>query len=778
MDGGAPLDDRFATVWGGNIEQSSWSSSVSRHKHSLNRAVILPSSPATKSDLLSRQADENVRAGNHAAAADLYRQCAVLQPGSAVVFYNLGCCLQAIDDFWGAADAFRTSIALKPTTEAHTNLAEMLRRQSDMDGSIHHCDVALALAPSNAEAHIVRGTLLAAAGLREEAMAAFTSAVRYKPTHPDARLMLGAQLNAAGKSADAILQLEKAKTLRPTHVPTLIALSETYRAAGRTWDAFEAIRKASELEPRNARVYNNMAAILASTTMLDMAASAARLALDIAPDLAPAAFNLGMILMTMGKDDDAITAYSRALEIDPTNGEALFQLVKLHERACDWEGLETARELARSMTYRSGRRAAPFAVLSLASSPREHLLSARIFAKALTTNSAPPLACYEPRDRSAGRLRVGYLSSDFHMHATADLIAEVFELHDKTTIETFGYSMGIDDKSPMRARLVSALDHFHDIQALGHQAAAKKIFDDKVDILIDLKGYTQNCRAEILALRPAPVQVNFLGYPGTMGAPFIDYVIADPHVAPFEHARFYDEKIVHLPHSYQPNDRKRLSVRRGEPRAAHGLPETGFVFCCFNNTYKISSEIFEVWMRLLHAVPGSVLWLLKNDDRVENTLRREAEQRGVSGDRLVFAPRIASARHLARVSLADLFLDTLLYNAHTTASEALWVGVPVVTLIGEAFPARVGASLLRAVGLPDLVSETLAGYEATALNLATDPAALASVNARLLEARDTAPLFDAPLFTRHLEEAYQGMQKRLTRGEAPSAFAVAPLDPA
>jgi protein O-GlcNAc transferase len=750
---------------------------VSRHKHSLSRAAVLSSGPVKKSDQLLRQADDKVRAGQHAAAADLYRQCTVLQPTNAAAFYNLGCCLQAIDDFWNAADAFRTSIALKPTAEAHVNLAEALRRQADWGGAMHQCDAALALSPRNAEAHVVRGTLLGAAGRQDEALVALETAVRHKPTHPDARLQLGTRLAAAGRFVDAAAHLEKAEALRPGHVPTLILLSETYRGSGRTWDAFGAIRKASELEPRNARIYNNMAAILASTTMLDMAASAARLALDLAPDLAPAAFNLGMILMTQGKDQEAIAAYSRAVEIEPTNGEALFQLVKLHERSCDWEGLEIARELARSMTYRSGRRAAPFAVLSLAASPYEHLMSARTFAKSLINNTAAPLAGYEPRDRTTGRLRVGYLSSDFHMHATADLIAEVFELHDKTTIETFGYSMGVDDKSPMRARLIASLDHFHDIQALGHQDAAKAIFDDKIDILVDLKGYTQNCRAEILALRPAPVQVNFLGYPGTMGAPFIDYVVADPHVAPFDHARFYDEKIVHLPHSYQPNDRKRLSVRRSEPRSAHGLPETGFVFCCFNNTYKISSEIFDVWMRLLIAVPDSILWLLKNNDRVEATLRREAEARGVSGARLVFAPRVPSARHLARVSLADLFLDTLLYNAHTTASEALWVGVPVVTLIGEAFPARVGASLLRACDLPDLVTETLADYEAMALRLATDSDALAAVNARLLQARETAPLFDAPLFTRHLEAAYRGMAERLAHGDAPSAFAVAAIEP-
>ena len=749
---------------------------MSRHKHSPKKKAFSPARPITKSDLLIRQADDMVRAGDRASAAELYRQATILQPTNAIVFYNLGCCLQAIEDLWNAADAFRASIALTPTAEAHVNLAEVLRRQTRQDEAMRNCETALAMAPKSAEAHLVRGMLLSAAGRHEEAVTAMRLAVRYKPDHPDTHLFLGANLSSLGQLDEAILHFKKARALRPAHVPTLIDLSEAYRSSGRTWDAFEAIRKASELEPLNASVYTNMAGILASTPMLDMAASAARLALDLSPDLWAAAFNLGMILMTQGKEDEAIAAYARAVEIDPANGQALFQLVKLYERSCDWDGIVTARELSRTMTYRSGRYAPPFSVLSLTASPQEHLLSARAFAKTLVVPGQVPLARYEARNRSAARLRIGYLSADFRVHAVADLVAELFELHDKTTVETFGYSMGVDDKSPMRARLIAALDHFHDIRDIGDQQAAQKIFDDRIDILVDLTGYTTSGRPRILAMRPAPIQVNFLGYPGTMGAPFIDYIIADQHIAPFEHQRFFDEKLVHMPHSYQPNDRKRLSGRRSEPRSMHGLPEAGFVFCCFNNTYKISSEIFDVWMRLLASVPGSILWLLKNNDRVEATLRREAERRGVSGDRLIFAPRVSSARHVARVSLADLFLDTLLYNAHTTASEALWVGVPVVTLIGDAFPARVGASLLRAVDLSDLVTETLADYEAKALALATDADALAAVTARLHRARETAPLFDAPLFARHLEAAYGVMAQRLGRGEAPSAFAVAGIE--
>ncbi len=720
------------------------------------------------------RADEKVKAGDHAAAAHLYRQCAVLQPDNAVAVYNLGCCLHATGRSQEALAAFRASIALQPQAHAHIGLAEALRVQGDLVGAERHCDAALAFAPANAEAHVVLGRALWSAGRRADALKALRTAIMEAPSRPDAHLHLGVILTTLEDHEEATAHLRTARELNPGHVPTLIALCDAHRSAGRTWEAFEAIREASALEPRNAVVYANMAAVLSVTTMLDMAAAAARLALALSPDLWAAAYNLGMILMTQGRDEEAVAAYARAVAIDPSNGMSLFQLVKLHERSCDWEGLEAAREIARAVTYRSGRHAPPFSVLSLTGSPHEHLLSARAYAKTFVAHGRPPLAPYAAGDRSGRRLRIGYLSADFRTHAVADLVVELFELHDKAAIETFGYSLGPNDRSPMRARLGAALEHFHDLRDRGDREAADTIFRDGIDILVDLTGYTNGLRTRILALRPAPIQVNFLGYPGTLGAPFIDYIVADRHVAPFEHEPYYDEKIVHLPHCYQPNDRRRPMVRRGEPRCSHGLPETGFVFCCFNGTYKISAEVFDVWMRLLAAVPGSVLWLLKNDDRIEANLRREAERRGVAAHRLVFAPRVPSAQHLARISLADLFLDTLLYNAHTTASEALWVGVPIVTLMGEAFPARVGASLLRAVGLPDLVAETLADYEAKALHLASDPLALTGLTERLLRARTDAPLFDTPLFARHLEAAYRGMALRLDEGLPPAAFAVDP----
>jgi len=354
-------------------------------------------------------------------------------------------------------------------------------------------------------------------------------------------------------------------------------------------------------------------------------------------------------------------------------------------------------------------------------------------------------------------------------------MAELFERHDRTRFEIIAYSLGRDDRSEMRYRLGKAFDRFVDLHDLGDMQAAQRIHADQIDILVELKGYTQHARSEIAAFRPAPIQVNFLGYPGTMGADFIDYIIADPVTLPMDQQAFYDERIVHLPDCYQPNDSRRRTADKTPSRAECGLPERGFVFCCFNNSYKITPKFFAIWMRLLAAVPGSVLWLFDANELVRGNLGNEARKAGVDPRRLVFAPRTGVAEHLARQRLADLFLDTLPYDAHTTTSDALWVGLPVVTILGEAFAGRVAASLLHAVGLAELVTHSLAEYEALALRLAIEPMLLAGVRRKLNANRLTHPLFDCARYTHHLEAAFTRMWEIFTAGGGAESFAVAPI---
>jgi predicted O-linked N-acetylglucosamine transferase (SPINDLY family) len=354
-------------------------------------------------------------------------------------------------------------------------------------------------------------------------------------------------------------------------------------------------------------------------------------------------------------------------------------------------------------------------------------------------------------------------------------MAELFEHHDRGQFEVIGYSYGRDDGSPMRARLARAFDRFTDIAHLSHREAAARIRADEIDILIDLKGYTANARPQICAFRPAPVQVSYLGYPASVGADFIDYIIVDEIVVPADQQAFFSEKLVHLPNCYQVNDSRREIAATVPSREQCGLPNQGFVFCSFNNSYKITPAFFDMWMRLLNGVPGSVLWLLESNRLLKSNLRREAAARGVDPDRLVFAPVAPPAEHLARHQHADLFLDNLPCNAHTTASDALWAGPPVLTCCGDTFAGRVAASLLTAIGLPELVTASAEDYERTALALARDPPRLAGLREKLRQRRDTSPAFDLPRFARHIEAAYVRIWENRRDGKRPAGFSVQDL---
>jgi predicted O-linked N-acetylglucosamine transferase (SPINDLY family) len=377
--------------------------------------------------------------------------------------------------------------------------------------------------------------------------------------------------------------------------------------------------------------------------------------------------------------------------------------------------------------------------------------------------------------RHGGKLRIAYLSADFRRHPVAGLIAELLERHDRARFEIVGISFGRDDQSEMRARLVRAFDQLHDVRSQNDRDVAQLLNDMHVDIAVDLGGHTQDSRLGILAHRPAPVQVTYLGFAGTTGADFIDYVIADKTVLPFDQQPFYTERIVHLPECYQVNDSTRRIADRTPTRHEAGLPEEGFVFCCFNNNFKITLPVFDVWMRLLRAIEGSVLWLSQDNIDAEENLRKAAVARGVDPARLVFARRIESDEdHLARHRLADLFVDTLPYNAHATASDALWAGLPVLTCRGESFVGRVAASLVETAGLPELTTGDLGEYEAMALRLATDAALLGGLRRRLERDRSSCPLFDSDRFRRHLETAYDTMWEIQQRGESPRSFSIEP----
>jgi predicted O-linked N-acetylglucosamine transferase (SPINDLY family) len=468
--------------------------------------------------------------------------------------------------------------------------------------------------------------------------------------------------------------------------------------------------------------------------------------------------------------DEALASFDKALAIHADSVDALSGSANSALAICDWARTGTITEQLRTEIIAGKPSVTPFTLLGYCDDSALQFRCATRHARETVPTLPKPL--WNGRMWSHERVRIAYLSADFHAHATAYLMAELFERHDRSRFEVHGFSFGRDDSGDVRRRLVKAFDRFHEGRTKSDREVAQLLSDLEVDIAIDLKGYTQNSRPEIFSHRPAPIQVSYLGYPGTMGANFIDYIIADRVVAPFDQQPFYAEKIVHLPDCYQVNDRQRAIAQSMPSRREACLPEEGFVFCCFNNNYKITATMFDVWMRLLQNVPGSVLWLLGENVAAKENLCREAQARGVDPVRLVFAGRLKLDEHLARNGRADLFLDTLPYNAHTTASDALWAGLPVLTCPGQAFAARVATSLLHAVGLPELVTYSIQEYEALALALARDATRLGAIRAKLARNRDTHPLFDTDRFRRHIEAAYARMWDMWQRGALPQSFAV------
>lgn len=661
-------------------------------------------------------------------AVAAYRRALQLSPRDAVIHSNLGSALQYLQLPDEAEASYRTSLKLEPDNPSTLfNLGNLLSDRARHAEAVQCYRQALRWMPQDADIHNSLGNTLREAGWHEEALASYRETLRLQPGYPAAARHQGWLLQELGRTSEAIPCYREALRHDPDDEAAHFNLGNALRETGKFAEAVVSYREAIRLNPNDAEMHNN----------------------------------LGNALRELGQLQEAMDCYRQALRIDPALHHAKAHLLHQCQHACDWRDLEVlAGEVRRLVREVPEAQIAPFALLSMPGvTAAEQRRCAENWVAGQYAKYVPvrERLNFSHRRTAKAKIRLGYLSADFHAHATAYLMAEVFELHDRERFEVIAYSYGPDDGSPMRARLNKAFDRFEDVRALTAENAAREIHADGVDILIDLKGYTAHNRSEILALRPAPVQVNYLGYPGTMGADFVDVLIGDAIVTPPGHAADYTEKLVNLPHSYQPNDRHRpLPDKPG--RSACGLPEQGFVFCGFNQTFKILPEIFDIWMRLLRAVPGSVLWLLQaNTDLAEQNLRREAEARGVAADRLIFAPRLPLAEHLARQQHADLLLDTLPYNAHTTASDALWMGVPVVTCMGETFASRVAASLLHATGWPELVTASLQDYESLALQLAQQPEKLRGLKARLEANRSTAPLFDTVQFTRDLEACYQTM---------------------
>lgn len=729
--------------------------------------------PIIPADRLLAKAIQAHQKGDLLEAEPLYRKVLKARPGDPFALHHLGIIHYGRGEMQQASDLIHQALAAKPDfPEALNNMGNVLRAMGRHDEALASYQESLRLREDPGAYNNLGG---AYQDLRRfpESDAAFKRAIELDPHYAEAYYNIAIGLRERGDFDQSMAFYRKSTEANPRLAEAYVNIGNLLGDQRRFDEAAAEYRTAIELRPDFAEAHNNLGNILQHGGDLSAAERCYRLAAQYKPKYVDAHVNLGITLASLGRREEALQSFLTALELDPNHSSALSNLFFDQRHLCDWRNFSERENALRSLVRERQGRIGPFAFLTLSSTAEEQLDCARTWAQAVAASVPPGIRLSPPSRRVRDKIRVGYLSADFHTHATAFLMAELFERHNRDRFEIYGYSIGPEDDSEMRKRLVKAFDRFVDLRTTPHEQAAQIIAADEVDILIDLKGYTQHARTEILAFRPAPIQVNYLGYPGTMGADFIDYLIADAHIVPPEHQAHYTEKLVYLPNCYQPNDTKREIAPRVITRADCGLPEQGFVFCSFNNSYKITPAIFDVWMRLLKAEPGSVLWLLEaGKESVRENLRREAETRGVDPNRLVFGPGLPLAEHLARHRCADLFLDTLPVNAHTTASDALWAGLPVVTISGDTFVSRVAGSLLKAVGLPQLVTYTLEDYEALALQLARSPLELADIKRRLAENKLTMPLFDIARFTADLEAAYEGMWQRWLAGEPPASFAV------
>ena len=679
--------------------------------------------------------------GEFEPARALYERALALAPARASVMYNLAAVLIGLERYAEAAQLCTQALELNPADEAAlVNLGTSRVRMGTFAQARDAFEAALAVSPRSTEALNGLGIALQELGQREEALASYDRAIALKPDFAEAHCNRGDVLQELGRREEALASYDRALSIKPGYPEAHYNRGNVQLGLQRPQDALASYDRALESRPGY------------TDTLLNRARA----------------------LRALDRREALVANYRRLLEVAPDHPNAPGFLMNARLQCCDWSGHEKeVDDISRAI--RSGKRAdTPFNFLAISDSAADQLRCAQAYASHELPRAQQPL--WRGERYHHRKIRLAYVSADFYAHAMSFLLAGLYPAHDRTRFEVTAVALGPARDDAMRARLKGGFDRFIEVRDEDDRSVAAKLRELDIDIAVDLQGYTLGCRPGIYAHRPAPVQVNYLGYPGTMGTACMDYIIGDRWVIPPEQRACYAEQVVYLPHCYQANCDRNPDARPTPSRRELGLPERAFVFCCFNNNHKISPRIFDIWMRLLGQVPGSVLWLLQDHEVAARNLREEARRRGVAPDRLVFAPRAGHEAHLARQRQADLFLDTFPYNAHVTASDALWEGLPLVTRLGSAFPGRVAASLLNAVGMGDLVTSTDEEYKRLALRLATDQAALGGVRARLLSNRSSHSLFNADRFRRHLEAAYEMMHERCRRGEPPAAFAVPASD--
>jgi len=675
---------------------------------------------------------------------------------------NLGVIFEKQHNWLCAINAYEQALSFRPNfVEALFNVANVLKNQKKYDSSVLYYQKALKVKPNYIQVYNNLGSVLLDQGKIDEAIDILQKAIIINANYPNIHNNLGNAFQKKGDLVSSIKHYQQAIKLDPNFFQSYNNLGNSLKQQGQFFQAIEMFNNALAIDPNYFDALNNLGVAYQEKGMFCKAIKAFEMALKINPNFVDALYNLGIIMKDEQKFDLSIDFLNRALLLKSDFEAALAE--KFHQLLyiCNWDQIDENTKKA-TLLGTQKKVISPFSALSFDDNPKRHQKRSEIYAEVKFLNKSIP---FKTRSlNSKKRIKIGYFSADFHDHATMYLISKIFALHDRSKFEIYAYSIGPKKDDFMRQNLIRSVDIFDDVSQMSDKDIAMLARQDEIDIAIDLKGYTHRSRTGIFAYRAAPIQINYLGYPGTMGADFIDYIIADKIIIPEEYKNYYSEEIIYMPHSYQPNDNSRQISKKEITKSDMGLPEDSFVFCSFNNSYKITPREFDIWMRIIMKVKGSVLWLLKSNQWVEDNLKIEAKKRGVDPSRLIFADKLPHDEHLARHRLADLFLDTFNVNAHTTASDALWAGLPVVTKLGKGFAARVAGSLLNAIDLQELITKNEQDYEKLILELALKPEKLNKIKNKLHKNRLSSPLFDTEKYTKDLENGYQKVYQNYVDG--------------
>lgn len=656
---------------------------------------------------------------------------------------------------------------------AHANhlygLALFQERQ--LEPASHAVRKAIALDPSSPVFLNNLGLIMIAMGQAGKAIEAHSSAIDLDPRNPVSYFHRANVLRHEGTVADAIADYEKVLELDPYSVEAMNNLGSMLTREQGFARARQLFDDALAIRPDFVYAWNNLALLLQQTEELEQSEACLRRAIQIAPDYVEALVNLGNLLQKQNQYSQAAEIFQQVLRLNPRQPFMLGNLAYCRTMLCDWQQYKQTWSRIEEQIRRGGLPCSPIIFLN----GSDDLALARKLATDYASYTVPalPVPAFAPRAAQKGKLRIGYFSTDFREHPVATLIVGVLEKHDRERFEIIGFALNREDSSAMRQRMKAACDEFFDISGMTDEQAVALAREAALDIAVDLNGYTEGCRPAIFKARICVSQISYLGFPGTTGSPFFDYTVADPTIIPLRMRTHYTESLLYLPDCFQPNDDARELSGQSHTRQTYGLPTEGVVFCCFNKLYKLNPEVFVSWMRILGAVSGSVLWLYTEDEVARSNLRREANKAGIDSERLVFAGRTPSYEdHLARYRLADLFLDTFPYTAHTTASDAMWAGLPVLTRSGQSFASRVGESLLQTLGLPELVTHSIVDYERKAIELAREPGGFDRLKGELEQARQTRSLYDTEQYTRWLEKGLVQIHARSVAGLPPADLLV------